>query len=413
MSPILLLTLVWTLSGPAPSLTDSLSHARDEIVADLKNNILPYWERYTVDPAGGFYGSVSRAGEPVSGAAKGQILNSRILWTFSAAWRHFGEENYLTLANRARDYFQNHFIDPVYGGVYGSVSATGQPLDTLKHMDGLAYAIYGYSEHYRATGDIASLQTAIRLYHDLQRAHDPVHGGWFDTLNRDWSPRTPSAGISGRPSPVKSMNTHIHILEALADLYKVWRDRELAASLREVLVLLDRTIYNPRTCHLRLYFDTAWTLIGDTDSYGHEIETSWMLHDAAAALGDPALLAETDKISVDLCRAALRDGLNEIGGLTIEKNKVSGRARRGMTWWGQAEAVNGCLTAWKISGDDRLLRQALRSWDFIKERFIDYEYGEWFRTLLEDGSPIRDEPKCGMWNCPYHNTRMGFLLLEP
>ena len=387
---------------------------REEIQADLQNNILPYWEKYTVDPRGGFYGTVSRDGKPNEEAPKGEVLNARILWTFSTAYRMLGEERYKELADRAQGYFIDHFFDGVNGGVYGSVTAEGLPLDTIKHLDGIAYAIYGFSEHFRATGNVESLQKAIELYRIIEnKGKDKVKRGYFDAFPASWgSPNVLGGRNAVTASATKSMNTHIHVLEAYANLYRVWRDMELSKQLGEVIQLITDKIFNPDTGHLRCYFDSEWNPLGDTDSYGHEIETSWMLYDAALTLNDPKLIDKSARVAKAICDAAMRDGLNEMGGMTVEMNHLTGRARRSMSWWGQTETVNGCIYAWKISGDDSYLQAASKTWDFIKEHFIDKECGEWFRTCREDGTPVENEAKCSAWNCPYHNTRMGFVVME-
>lgn len=389
---------------------EDIDHFLTEIVNDQTNNILPYWEKYTVDPSGGFYGTVTREGKPVADAPKGEILNARILWTFSIAYKTYGKTEYKQLADRAQRYFIDNFIDPEYGGVYVSLKSDGSILDSDKKTDGQAYAIYGLAEHFRSTGNLESLQQAISLFHTVEKnASDPKEGGYFDSFKREWGKPVPMGGRNKvLQGAVKSMNTHLHILEAYTTLYKVWRNDTLARSLRSVIEILANKVYNPATGHQRLYFDADWKQLGDIDSYGHDIEASWLLWEGAKALGDKQLTDSCAAITVNLATAARRDGLNSIGGMTIQTDHTTGQSQRTMQWWGQTENVNGCLAAWKITGDQKWLEAAMAGWQFIKDHFIDHKCGEWFRTLREDGTPVEEEPKCGMWNCPYHNSRMGF-----
>ena len=160
--------LLWGAISFAEAKNRPVEILRDEIVLDLKNNILPFWEKYSIDPAGGFYGMLGRDGTPVMDAPKGSVLNARILWTFSTAYRLYGDDTYRRLADRAQRYFIDHFIDFQFGGVYWSVKADGTLLETDKQTCACAYAIYGLSEHFRATGNLESLQKSIDIYRIME-----------------------------------------------------------------------------------------------------------------------------------------------------------------------------------------------------------------------------------------------------
>ena len=379
-----------------------------EITKDLKENILSFWEKYSVDPSGGFYGTLERDGTPVADAPKGGVLNARILWTFSTAYRMYGDAKYRDLADRAQRYFIDHFIDPQYGGIYWLIKADGTPLDTDKQTYGCSYAIYGLSEHFRATGNVESLQKAIEIYHTMEnKIKDPVKDGYIESFTRSWG--TPEKlGYDGEGVATKTMNTHIHVLEAYTALYKVWRDCDLRQRLAKVIDMVSVNLYNPRTHHLILYCDSDWKNLDDIDSYGHDIETSWLLMEAAEALNDPEILERCKKISLELVDASLREGINPMGAMMYERHKD--KIRKDASWWCQAETVVGCINAWQLTGKQVYLDTASRTWEFIKSRMIDKEYGEWFRTVEEDGTPRYKEPKSSMWNCPYHNSRMGFEI---
>ncbi|MDR0940358.1 MAG: AGE family epimerase/isomerase [Mediterranea sp.] len=401
-----LFTLGLLAAAPAASQAQTPAELRDEIVTDLRENVLAFWQRHSVDPAGGFYGALSRDGTPISGAPKGGVLNARILWTFASAYRMYGDEEYRRLADRAQRYFIDHFIDPQYGGVYWQVKADGTPLDTNKQTYACSYAIYGLAEHFRATGNLESLQRAIDIYRTMEsKIRDAAGDGYIESFSREWG-KPERIGYDGDGVATKTMNTHIHVLEAYTLLYRVWRDSDLRQRLATVIDLLTTKLYNPRTRHLILFCDSTWNNLDDVDSYGHDIETSWLLTEAAEALGDPRVAEKVKTIALDLVDTALREGLNAEGAMTYERHKD--KFRRDLAWWCQAETVVGCLNAWQLTGKRDYLRAAARTWDYVKKHHIDREHGEWFRTVLEDGTPRLREPKASLWNCPYHNSRMGF-----
>ena len=409
MFSVFLLITVWLLVTPflqAQSHVDKV--LKDEITSDLKENILSFWERYSVDSSGGFYGSLGRDGAPIADAPKGGVLNARILWTFSTAYRMYGDTAYRKLADRAQRYFIDHFIDSQYGGVYWLIKADGTPLDTNKQTYGCSYAIYGLSEHFRATGNNESLQKAIELYRIMEsKVKDPVNDGYIESFTREWG--TPQKlGYDGDGIAAKTMNTHIHVLEAYTALYKVWKDNSLCKRLAKVIDLITTRLYNPQTHHLISYCDLNWNNLDDIDSYGHDIETSWLLTEAAEALGDPEVIGRCRKVALELADASLKEGINPMGAMMYERHKD--KSRKDASWWCQAETVVGCINAWQLTGEQSYLDSAVRTWNFIKSRMIDKEYGEWFRTVLEDGTPRYKEPKASMWNCPYHNSRMGFEI---
>lgn len=403
-----IVSLLFATNFSAYAQSGTVKVLHDEIVSDLKDNILSFWEKYSVDPAGGFYGTVERDGTPVPDAPKGGVLNARILWTFSTAYRMYGNEAYRELADRAQRYFIDHFIDPEYGGVYWLIKADGTPLDTDKQTYGCSYAIYGLAEHFRATGNLESLQRAINIYHTMEeKIKDPMKDGYIESFTREWG--TPEKlGYDGDGVATKTMNTHIHVLEAYTALYKVWRDSGLRERLEKLIDILTTHLYNAQTHHLILYCDSDWNSLNDIDSYGHDIETSWLLMEAAEALEDPQIFERCKKVALELADSSLKEGINAMGAMMYERH--GDRIRRDASWWCQAETVVGCINAWQLTGKQTYLDSAIRTWNFIKERMIDKEYGEWFRTVSEKGTPRYKEAKASMWNCPYHNSRMGFEI---
>lgn len=396
--------LAATPDAPPADRADALARS---VEADLTENILPFWMERTVDPDGGFYGTVLNDGTALSGSDKGAILNARILWTFSRAFRIYGLDAYKETADRAADYYKTCFIDPKYGGVFWSVDAEGHPKETVKQTYAIAFGIYGLSEHFRATGDPGSLAAAQALFRTLQdKVHDPVRKGYFEVFARDWS-RSDAKGIDGRGETSKTMNTHIHVMEAFTNLYAAWPDPEVRDAILELLDILRTHLYDARTHHLILYCDDDWGVVDTADSFGHDIETSWLLCEAAEAVGDATLVAEVRRQALAMVDTALAEGLAADGLMRYERN-ARGYSRN-VSWWPQCETVIGCINAWQLTGQQKYFDAAEKTWNYICAHFIDRKDGGWFKDLAPDGkTPFG--PKASTWNCPYHNARMGFEL---
>jgi len=380
----------------------TVAQLKQEIVQDLTENILPFWVKHAPDPSGGFYGTLNFDGTPRANAMKAGILNARILWTFSAAYRVLQDEQYLTLSNRAQRYFLDHFIDPEYGSSYYTVTADGSPLDMQKNTYQNAFAMYGLSEHYRATGAKESLDAAIAVYRKMiEHAYDPVNGGFIESFDREWN-------MIDVASP-KTMNTNLHVLEALTNLYRVWKDEGLKKHLQEEIDVMTHKVLDQTTWHERLFLTMDWQNQQDIDSYGHDIEFSWLLVEAAEVLGDEELLKETKRIAVRIAAVQLEEGIDANGAMMYEKE--GDRLNANLSWWPQNETVVGCLNAWQISGDRKFLDAAARTWEWIKTYMIDYEHGEWYIGVNPDGVPQKNRVKADQWRCPYHNSRMGFEVM--
>ena len=400
-----------TMSFCVQNKNDIENKLSSEIVQDLKGNILPFWEKYSVDIHGGFYGALAFDGTPIDKADKGCVMNARILWTFSSAYRILEDSQFLDLANRAQRYFIDHFIDKDQGGTYWSLNADGTPKDTDKQTYGIAFAIYGLSEHYRATQNQESLNEAIALYHCLEtRAFDPTYGGYIESFTRDWE-KSERYGYDGTGVSSKTMNTHIHVLEAYTNLYRVWKDEGLRKQLKALTEIMIGKIYNSTTHHLMLFFNDKWKSLENIDSYGHDIETSWLLTETACVLNDAGLKERTEKIAIDMVNTAMEEGMNSDGSLIYERNRD--HFRRDLSWWCQVETVNGLLNAWHISGDPKYLDASFCTWNWIKKTMIDSTYGEWYSTVFENGKADVKGFKSSMWRCPYHNSRMGFRMIDP
>ena len=387
---------------------------KQEVREVLEDNILRFWiERMQDEEHGGFYGRIDNNNVLYADADKGAILNARILWTFSAAYRVLGKSEYLKIATRAKRYFIDHFIDPEYGGVYWSLDYKGQPKDTKKQFYAIGFAIYGLSEYARATNDQEALEQAINLYRCVEEhALDKEYNGYIEAMTRNWQPIDDMRLSEYDANYPKSQNTHLHIIEPYANLYRVWPSKELEASLRNIIGIFTDRILNPETHHLDLFFEMDWTRgAGQLESYGHDIECSWLMHEAALVLGDQKVLNKVEPI-VQIVAKASEKGLNPDGSMIHEANLTAGTKDDDLHWWVQAEAVVGFYNIYQHFHDEAALEKALRCWQYIKENLIDYQHGEWYWSRHRDGSLNTVDDKAGFWKCPYHNGRMCLEMIE-
>jgi len=397
-----MILLAFCLAGCKPGLgiADVQRRIRTEIVANVRDSVLPFWIDYDVAPDSGFYGTVLRNGTPVADAPRGGVLNARILWSFSAAYRMFGNEVYLKLANKSQRYFINTFIDKVNGGVYWLVNSDGEVLNASKYTYAMTYAIYGLAEHYLATGNDESLKIAISLYHILEaKGREPLHDGYVESFTQDW--KLQDKYDHNAP---KTMNAHLHVMEAYTLLYQCWKDDGLRKRLEFCVDLFMNRIYNPARKHFNLFFDNDWNSLVEMDSYGHDVEAGWLLCEAARTLEDQNLIKRTNQLALNVTSACLSEGMSDKGYMIYEKK--AGRKTKHASWWGQIETMIACVNAWQISGNDAYLRSADTVWTFVKDHMIDKEYGEWYSDCF-DGEPMKDAPKVSMWRCPYHTVRLG------
>ena len=380
----------------------------------LTQNILRFWlDRMTDRENGGFYGRIDNSGVLHPEAEKGAILNARILWSFSAAYRVLGDPEYLEAATRAKDYIIDHFIDKEYGGVYWSVDYLGRPLDTKKQFYAIGFAIYGMSEYARATGDREALDYALQLFDCIEEhAFDPEHNGYIEACTREWGEIADMRLSELDANFPKSQNTHLHIIEPYANLYRCLKVPKVEAALRNIIGIFTDRIINPKTHHLALFSEMAWTRgAGQLERYGHDIECSWLMHEAALVLGDKEVLAKVEPIVREVAKASEK-GLRPDGSMIHEANLDTGHVDDDLHWWVQAENVVGWFNLYRYFGDETALERAGRCWDYIKSQLIDYEHGEWYWSRHADGTLNTVDDKAGFWKCPYHNSRMCLEILE-
>ncbi len=379
---------------------------KSRVQAELNSNILPFWKGQSVDETyGGFIGRISQDGQRFPEAPKAAVLNTRILWSFAVAARSLGDQHLVPLATRAYTYLHRYFKDEAYGGVYWMLDHTGRVLEAKKQVYAQAFAIYSLVEYYRTTRHEEALAWAIDLFNALEHhAHDPQHGGYYEAYSQQWTTLGDVRLSDKDANEPKSMNTHLHVLEAYTVLFKVWPDPKLCQQLRSLIDLFLSQILNRQQQHLHLFFDDAWTTKSQTVSFGHDIEASWLLTEAAQVLGDPLVTPSVHQAALSMAHATLRVGRDADGSLYNEVDS-QGHCDEDRHWWPQAEAVVGFLNAYQLSGAPEFLEAALACWAYIERHIVDNDHGEWYFRVSKEGLAYTQEDKLGPWKGPYHNTR--------
>jgi mannobiose 2-epimerase len=391
---------------------NELTQYKKEMEDELEE-ILSWWMRMTIDQKNeGFYGKIDHNNKIYSEAPKGSVLNSRILWSFSSAYNLTGNKKYLETAERAFNYFTEYFIDKKFGGVYWTVDFKGEPLDEKKQIYALAFAVYGLSEYYRSSKNEKAKETAIELYHTiLKYSRDEKFGGYIEALTRDWREIEDLRLSAKDANEKKSMNTHLHLLEAFTSLYRIWKDESLRQRVVELIRIFPDHIIDNKKHHLILFFDQEWNPKSNIISYGHDIEAAWLIQEAAEIAGDDILLTQVKEVSVQVAEAAA-EGLDSDGGLWYEYDVEQQQLIRQKHSWPQAEAMIGFFNAWQTTGNEKFLKQSLLSWKFVQEYMLDKNLGEWYWGVNADHSPMEQEEKAGIWKCPYHNSRACMEIIK-
>jgi cellobiose epimerase len=391
--------------------TSILTGYRTEISDEL-SSILEYWMNNTIDEKqGGFFGKVDNNNTPDPLAPKGVVLTSRILWTFSAAYLREKKQPYLDMASRAYKYIVDHFIDRKYGGVYWSVDNKGVMLNGRKQIYGLAFCIYGLTEYYKATHEDIALHLAKSLFDHIEKnSFDKKQGGYFEAFAQGWKEIDDLRLSEKDDNSKKTANTHLHIIEAYANLYSVWPDEKLKESIKHLLDVFEEHFFNSKTSHLNLFMDENWTAGSSLVSYGHDIEAAWLLLECAEAIGNENYISRFKELSIRLADAAA-EGLDADGGLWYEYDPAKDEWIKEKHSWPQAEAMIGFLNAYQLTGNEKYLHHSQNEWEFIKHHIKDNSKGEWFWGVNADYSVMQKE-KAGFWKCPYHNSRACIQLIR-
>jgi len=377
-----------------------------------RENILPFWQSMTDNENGGFYGEADFYGKINKTADKGCILNSRILWTFSSAYRIFGDEQYKTCAAHALDFLTSAFLDKEHGGLYWLVDHTGKAVNTRKQFYNIAFGIYALSEYYQAFGDRASLELAMSLFDALEKyGLDTAAGGYIEARTREWNDIDDLRLSSKELNCPKSMNTCLHVLEAYTNLARAGGGERVRNALESLLrVTLDKIVNDK--WHFELFFDMEWKPLSKDVSYGHDIEGSWLMYEAALAVDNESLIREVKQTALAIADIILAAAIDQRNGGLLGGVDEAGNIHPKKEWWPQAEAVVGFYNAYELSGQQKYFDAADSIWDYIQSHFADRANGEWHNELNFDNTPDTNMPKAGFWKCPYHNARSCLEIIR-
>lgn len=376
-----------------------------------KNNLLNFYLENSIDKDnGGFYGEVNISNQPDPAADKSLILNSRILWSFSSAYRKDKKASYKKAADRAYNYLLDNFEDQKYGGFYWLLDSEGNPLKTKKQIYGQAFSVYALSEYFKAFNKDETLKKAVDTFALIEnKSYDVKYGGYFEAYSRKWE-QIENMSLSKKDlNSAKSMNTHLHILEAYTNLYRVWSDPELKAKLEELLEIILNKIIDQKIYCFKLFFDEQWNAKSETVSFGHDIEGSWLIYEAAEVLGEQYLLDFAEEFSLKMAAEVLENGRAEDGSIYYEFE--GGNFDKDRHWWPQAEALVGFLNAYQLSGSEEFLEAALKVWNYILKNLIDHEKGGWY-WLISEENKISQKAKINPWKSSYHNSRACYQAAE-
>lgn len=394
-------------------LQDKLNYLAEFSSRQLSEYIMPFWRTKAVDNEhGGFYAQINNDMSIAKDKVKGLVLNARILWTFSTVYKAFQNEQDRVLAKRAYDYISTHFSDKEYGGYFWSLSPEGYPAETKKQIYAQAFTIYALSEYHKITNDQNVLNDAIETFHLIEKnAFDNEKNGYIEACAANWEESDDLRLSAKDMNEKKSMNTHLHVLEAYANLYTVWKDAGLKKQLENLIEVFIQHIVNPDDYHLDLFFDENWNSKSTIFSYGHDIEASWLLHEAALITNNESLIRTVETLSIKIAEAA-KLGIYQNKALLYEDDRAGKHKDHEFEWWAQAEAVVGFLNAMVITGDTHYLDLAYPIANFIEDHIVDKDNGEWFFRVDLKGQPIAGHEKAGFWKCPYHNARACLEILH-
>ncbi|MGJ8678983.1 AGE family epimerase/isomerase [Paraglaciecola sp.] len=395
------------------------NHFDPEGVLDELKSITHWWQTNTIDKQyGGFVGEVCSDGVPQQYADKGIILNSRILWFFSELAVFYGVEteqgqNALQTAQRSYTYIIEHFDDHEFGGALWKLSYTGDSLNDKKQTYAQCFCIYAFSAFYIATQNEQALTKALE-YFDLveQHARDKQLGGYIEAYQRDWQPIEDFRLSDKDMNTPKSMNTHLHVLEAYAALYRVAPSTKTEEALRHILDMFEQHILDHKTGHLKLFFTQDWQDQSDSLSFGHDIEASWLIWEAVEILGDDKLIQKWKPFIVHMAMICSIEAIGERGQVCEELDKNTQHKNQDSYWWVQAEALVGLLNTYHLTGDKYLFTLCENIWQFIQRFQKDSTAGEWHWLARVEGHENQNSYKAGFWKAPYHNGRAMMEVIK-
>ena len=383
---------------------------KEEIREHFQQSIIPFWKSLRDDTYGGYYGYMGYDRVVDECAAKGCILNSRILWFFANAYLTLGDESLLSEAEHGFAFMKKYCLDREYGGVFWSLNYDGTPDDTTKHTYNQAFSIYALSSYYDASKDEESIRIAEELYGLIEeKCRD--EGGYLEAFDREFSPMENDKLSENGVTADRTMNTLLHVFEAYTEFYRVTGKEEVKERLKWMMDIIAEKIYNPELHRQEVFFDAAYNPLIDLHSYGHDIETAWLVDRGVEIVGNPEYEAKMTPITKDLTRQIYETAYN--------RHSLANECERGVVdtdrvWWVQAEAVVSFLNGYeKDASRTEYLEAAREIWQYIKTYLVDTREGsEWYWLLDEDGVPYENKPIVEPWKCPYHNGRMCMEVIR-
>ncbi len=382
---------------------------KEECRAELTERIIPFWNKLRDDENGGFYGFMNNNLEVDKKADKGVILNSRILWFYSMAYKTLGDEALLDNARHAYEFLRDNCVDRENGGVYWLMTYDGKISDGMKHTYNQAFAIYALSAYFLASGDEQALELAFELFDTVEeKCTDDI--AYMEAFSEEWQLIPNDALSENGLMADKTMNTVLHLIEAYTVLYDASGDENVKERMLFLLDISKNKIFDSENNKLLVFFDRELNVIGDIHSYGHDIEATWLFDRACQTITDEELENEWRsinlRISENIYNIAFENGAvnNERENDKIDKKRV---------WWVQAESVVGFVNAYMQSGDKKYLETASTVFEWIKNYQTDKrENSEWWGEVAFDGTPMQTVDMVNPWKCPYHNGRMCIEILN-
>ena len=383
---------------------------KEEIKDQLVSSIIPFWKNLRDDEFGGYYGYMGYDLKLDKKAEKGCILNSRITWFFSNAYTLLKDESLLKEADHGYAFLKDHCIDKENGGIYWSMNYDGTPLDTTKHTYNQAFCIYALSSYYEASGKKEALDLAKQLFHMIEEKCTDDQG-YLEAFTRDFQPESNEKLSENGVLAEKTMNTLLHVLEAYTELYRVSKDEQVKEKLKWIMDVFADKVYNPKLKRQEVFFDKNYNSIIDLHSYGHDIETAWLMDRSLEILDDDAYTNRLSPIT-----KALTENIYKVAfdGHSLSNECDKGVVDTNRVWWVQAETVIGFLNGYEKDLSKTEYKEAAEAtWQFIKDYVIDKRPGsEWFWLVRQDGTPVEGEPIVEPWKCPYHNGRMCMEVIR-
>ena len=382
----------------------------EQVKKQLIQGIIPFWKSLSDQKNGGYYGHMDYEQNIDEKAEKGCILNSRITWFFANSYLLLEDEHLLYEARHGYEFLKTHCLDKEYGGVYWSVEYDGTPLDTTKHTYNQAFAIYALSSYYDASKNPESLQIAEKLYHIIEeKCRDEE--GYLEAFSRDFKPVVNDKLSENGVIAQRTMNTLLHIFEAYTEFYRVTKREDVKKRMEWILTIIAEKIYNPQLHRQEVFFDKGYHSILDLHSYGHDIETAWLVDRGIEVLGKRTVSGKMLDITKDLTSQVYQTAFD---GQSLANECEQGVMDEGRVWWVQAEAVVGFLNGYeKDRSKKEYLVAAKQIWNFIEQYVIDKRPGsEWFWQVDKEGNSDPGKPLVEPWKCPYHNGRMCLEVIR-